>query len=457
MAHHTSSRLPALLGAARLAVTLATLGAVLAAPAAAQDPQPPPGVRLGIDYGVGGKPGVLVLPVAGPAGDSVRAILMRDFDFGDRITVIGSADDPASSPVPAGGATNYPLYQRLGAAAVVQANVTATGLAVSVHDVGQRKVLRTRSFPLAAEPNSAAWRMTLHGVADELEQWITGVRGIAATQIAFSRGDDIWITHTDGAVTTRVTSGGGRAMSAVWHPSGQMLAYSLMTNAGWQIMVRNADGSGARRMSPPGLNITPTFSPDGRLLVYASGEGVGTDLYAVPVEGGSRRRLTVSQRVENVSPTFSPDGRRVAFSSNRTGRPEIWMASVDGGTPEMLTQYEFGVNNERHSPEWSPDNRRIVYHSGTQAGYQVLALSLRDGSVQQLTSDGTNSDASWAPDGRHIVFTSSRSGSQQIWIMDVESGRMRQLTRGAGAPRLAAWSGRVGGPTDDASPAAAAR
>ena len=103
-----SSHLPALLLAGLLA----------AVPAAAQDPQPP-GVRLGIDYGVGGRPGVLVLPVGGAAGDSVRAILMRDFDYGDRITVIGSAEDPASSPVPAGGATNYPLYARLGAAAEV--------------------------------------------------------------------------------------------------------------------------------------------------------------------------------------------------------------------------------------------------------------------------------------------------------------------------------------------------
>ena len=161
-----------------------------------------------------------------------------------------------------------------------------------------------------------------------------------------------------------------------------MVAYSLMTNAGWQIMVRNVDGSGARRMSSPGLNITPTFSPDGRLLVYASGEGVGTDLYAVPVEGGTRRRLTVSQRVENVSPTFSPDGRRVAFSSNRTGRPEIWMASVDGGTPEMLTQYEFGVNNERHSPEWSPDNRRVAFYRFDETGIADYHLALDQTRIQ---------------------------------------------------------------------------
>jgi TolB protein len=141
----------------------------------------------------------------------------------------------------------------------------------------------------------------------------------------------------------------------------------------------------------------------------------------------------------------------VAFASNRTGRPEIWRVSVDGGTPDLLTTYEFGVNNERHSPDWSPDNRRIAYHSGTSAGYQVMTLSLRDGSTQQLTSDGTNEDASWAPDGRHLVFASTRGGTQQIWVMDVESGRMRQLTRGGTRARLPAWSPRAGASAEAAA------
>lgn len=446
-------RLPSLrtLALALVAGTLA-LGA-----AGAQDPQQPPaGVRLSGDYGVGQRPGVLVLPVGGAAGDSVRAILMRDLDYGDRVTVIGSSEDPGTSPVPAGAATNYALYGRLGAAAVVQANVTAGGLAVTVHDVGARKVLRTRAFPLTAAANSPEWRMALHGVSDELELWITGVRGIAQTMVAFSRGTDLWVTHSDGAVTTRVTNGGGRAMGAAWHPRGRLLAYALMTDAGTQIMVRNVDGSGARRMSSPGLNITPAFSPDGRLLVYASGENVGTDLFAVPVEGGTRRRVTVSQRVENTSPTFSPDGRRVAFASNRTGRVEVWSASVDGGTPELLTPYEFGVNSERNSPDWSPDNRRIAYHSAMSNGYQLMTLSLRDGSTQLLTSDGTNEDPSWAPDGRHLVFSSTRGGSQQLWVMDVESGRTRQLTRGTPSARIGAWSSRLGGAAE-AAPDAAAR
>ena len=131
------------------------------------------------------------------------------------------------------------------------------------------------------------------------------------------------------------------------------------------------------------------------------------------------------------------------------------MASVEGGSPEMLTQYEYGVNSERSAPDWSPDNRHIAYQSQTPNGYQLMLLSLRDGASRMLTSDGINEDPSWAPDGRHIVFSSTRGGSRQLWVLDIETFSMRQLTRGAGGARLAAWSGRGEGRT--ASPEAGAQ
>ena len=52
----------------------------------------------------------------------------------------------------------------------------------------------------ASHPTTHA---TLQAEVLPYAQSITGVRGIAQTQVAFSRGEDIFLTHTDGAVTTR--------------------------------------------------------------------------------------------------------------------------------------------------------------------------------------------------------------------------------------------------------------
>lgn len=431
-----------------LAISAAAFSLPLAARTADAQQPTPPGVSIGLEYTTGSKPGVLVLPITGAGGDSIRAILMRDFDFSDRMVVIGNAERPDESPVVAGAATNYPLYARLGAVAVVQASMTPTGLTVSMHDVPKAKVARTRSFTLSGERNDPEWRMSLHGVADELESWITGQRGIAQSQVAFARGSQIFVIHSDGAVTRAVAGAGdGIAMSPAWSPSGNMLAFSVLMPSGTQIMVRELNGGAVRRLpTGPGTNATPVFSPDGQTVVYSHGEEAGTDLYALPTNGGGNpRRITVGRGTDNISPTFSPDGRRIAFASGRTGSPEIWITDVDGANAEPLTAFLFGDQKYRSNPDWSPDNRQLAFQSQIAGRFQIMTMTLRDRNVRQHTSDGVNEDPSWAPDGRHVVFASSRSGTRQLWVLDTESGRMRQLTHGAAGVRMPAWSGMPGG------------
>ena len=76
-------------------------------------------IRIGLRYDPNTKPGVLVLRVPGVNGDSLRAILQRDFDNGDRINVI-AADEAGFPDAPTSGKNgNYPVYAKLGAVALV--------------------------------------------------------------------------------------------------------------------------------------------------------------------------------------------------------------------------------------------------------------------------------------------------------------------------------------------------
>ena len=426
----------------RLSTTLLACGlaAASASPMLAQDTTQR-GVRIGLTYQAGSRPGVMVLPIRGAAGDSVRTIIERDLDYGDRVTVLTGA----AAANPAGGsAINYRLMSQLGAAAIVQATVTATGLHVAVHDVANQSVLQVEDFPLPSNSGSSAWRSAVHAVSDRIEQWLTGTLGIANTKILFVRSGRIYSIDSDGANETAVTEA-GPALSPAWHPSGQHIAYSVMGERGTQVYIRDLRTGQARRLvaTPGGLNITPAFSPDGRTLVYAHGMDEGTDLVmAQAFETTPGRRITVGRGTDNVSPSFSPDGRRIAFTSGRSGHPEVYIMDADGTNAELLTPFNFGDQNYRSNPDWSPDGRLIAFQSQIGGRFQIMTIALRDRSIKQHTSEGQNEDPSWAPDGRHVVFTSSRSGTRQLWVLDVESGRARQLTRGAGA-RLAAWSGRL--------------
>jgi TolB protein len=427
-----AARLP--LGALLFAIT-----SLPGAAARAQDTASVQGVRIGLTYTAGTRPGVYVLPMAGEDADSIRAVITRDLDFGDRISVIA----PDSGEIPA-GPLNYPLYARLGAAAVLQLSHNAAGgLKVVLHEVGAGKVMNAVDFTLVRPLESPEGRLALHAVSDEIERWVTGVTGIAATRIMFERGGSLWVVDSDGA-NARPVAGTANGQSPAWHPTGTSIAFHEMADDGTHIVLRDLRAGTSRRVSSGGgTNITPAFSPDGKTLVYASGLD-GVDLLSMQVVGGeAARRVTVGRGSTNASPTFSPDGRRVAFTSNRTGHAEIYITDSDGADTELLTTSGFGDQLYRADPSWSPDGRFVAFSTQVEGRFQIATIALRDRSVKQHTIDGVNQDPSWSPDARHLVFASTRSGTRQLWVLDTESGRMRQLTHGNVPARYSAWSPRL--------------
>jgi TolB protein len=402
--------------------------------------QAQPGVRLGLIYGEAGKrPGIFVLPIAGAAGDSLRTIMMRDLDFGDRVTVLPKA---TAMPNPVGAALmDYAAAARLGINGVVQVTLSGGFATIVVHDVAAKAVLQRRAVALPGSPNSAGWRMAAHGASDLCEEWITGVRGIAATRFAYVSDGRIWVIDSDGLNAMPLT-GGAKALSPSFHPSGQSIAYAALEPAGSAIYVTDLRGASRRVVAPVGLNISPTFTPDGSGIAYAHGDDFGTELLLVSATGGTPRRISIGRGSDNTSPTFSPDGRRLAFTSGRSGHPDVYIADDDGTNADVLAALSSTAQAYRSSPDWSPDGRAIVFQSQLGGRFQTMLITLRDRVVKQLTSEGANEDPAWGPDARHVVVSSTRSGVRQLWVVDSETGRARQVTVTGGA-RLSAWSPRL--------------
>lgn len=425
------------------ALVLVAAAALVAAAGVARAQDTTRGVRIGLTYTPGTKPGVLVLPVNGSHGDSVRTILQRDLDFGDRVNVIAiDASSLDSTADGSRGQFNYPLYARLGAAAMVQATVTETGVHVAIHDVAKQRVERVRDHPISEEPLSADWRMALHEVSDELEFLISGVRGIAATRILYSSAGRVWQVDSDGAGATALTGDVG-ALFPSWHPKGTHITYTTLGNLGSTVVLREIGGPTRTIAGTPGTtNITPVFSPDGSILVYSTIRDMTADLVAVSPFNPSEpmRRVTVGRNSLNTKPSFSADGRRIAYTSDRLGHPEVYISDADGTNAELLTPFNYGDQSHRSDPDWSPDGRLIAFQSQIEGRFQIMTINPRDRVPRRHTSEGINEFPSWAPDSRHLVFMSTRSGSKQLWVLDVESGRVRQLTRVAAGARYGDWS-----------------
>jgi len=396
------------------------------------------GVRLGLTYEAGTKPGVIVLPVRDDDDDSLRVIVQRDLDYSDRFTVIALDQKTLTGLVPAPGEKiNFALVAKFGAALLVRMTPTTQGLHVAAYDVAKGQLLQSEHFLF--DHRDRDWRFALHGISDQIEQWALGKRGIAQTRIAYVSNGELKIIDSDGAETRAITTGRG-ALSPAWSPGGESVVFTVLGNTGTQVQELDVRTGRTRRISQirAGLNITPVYQPGGNAILYAQGTGNGTDLVLAELDSSAPRRITIGKGTDNTSPSYSPDGTKIAFISGKSGSPQVYIMDADGSNVQLLTPYTPGVRSYRASPDWSPDGRAVAYEQ-QNGNFQIFTIDLRDRAPKQLTSEGENEDPSWAPDGRHIVFTSSRTGDKQLWILDTETGRARQLTHTKGA-RLAAWS-----------------
>ena len=422
-------------------VALLAAAPLAARPLAAQDTsRVQDAIRLGIEYRPGVRPKMVVIP--GPGLDSLRAIVWRDLDYSDRFEMIPVLE--ASSSAPSTGEVNYGIYKLMGAEFAVELAPAAGGITARLHDLNLSRVRNEQLVPVAPETDPG-FRMDAHRLSDDITRWATGTAGAAASRLLFVSGGRVYRSDSDGAGLVPLTPAGATALSPVWSPDAQRIAYTRL-EAGRGAVVVQSLGSGAMVTAPgsqSALNITPAFGPDGRTLAFAHSDEAGTDIFTANVaDQCCAQRLTVGRFADNLSPTFSPDGRRIAFVSTRSGPPQIYVMAADGTDQELLAPFDYGATGSSNAPEWSPDGANVVFHREVSRSPQLFLVDVAGRRVKQLTSAGRNEDPTWAPDGRHVAFISDRSGRRQIWIIDVETGRVRQI-RTPDAARLPSWSRRV--------------
>jgi tol-pal system beta propeller repeat protein TolB len=287
-------------------------------------------------------------------------------------------------------------------------------------------------------------RMDIHNVSDEIERWITGVRGIAATKIAFVDGTALKIVDSDGA-NERTIPTVGAALSPAWHPSGKFLVYVDADDRGTRIAQVDLRTMKPRLLSSSnrGLNITPVYTKDGKSIVWASGGDAPAELFLASANGddSTARPFVGRSGFETTSPSFSPDGKQMAFMSPRPLTPQIYAMNVDGTGLRLMTPVVAGKRSYRTGPDWSPKGDEIAFQQ-QNGDFQVWTITVKDRVMKQLTFDGENEDPSWAPDGQHLSIT-RRLGPigapRSIWVLDKITGRLRQITQNGDA-RLSDWS-----------------
>jgi hypothetical protein len=181
--------------------------------------------------------------------------------------------------------------------------------------------------------------------------------------------------------------------SGAWDREGKRIALGAVAKGRPVLVIIDAkSGSKLEEISLPKLGeiFTPSWSPDGRAVVFSASNGGYTDLFVYDFEAKGVRQLT-NDAYADLQPAWSPDGSSIVFVTDRfsTKLPTLdagnyRLAAIDPAGREVraLPGFEVGKNI---NPQWSRDGRNLFFISDRSGASNIYRLETATGTVFQLT------------------------------------------------------------------------
>lgn len=265
---------------------------------------------------------------------------------------------------------------------------------------------------------------------------------------------DLRIRHPDGSVTFGIL-GSDRLSSPIgpsqsWAPDAGAIAYSAWSDGSDVPMneeifvVRLSDGAITDLTNDPATDHSPSWSPDGTRIAFASDRDGTTELYLMNADGSGLSRLTYGIGAEGRA-SWSPDGTRLVFTCSVAGNRDLCSIAADGSALTRLTTDP----SDDFDPAFSPDGTRLVFatrrYDPSLSKANIAVLSLDGGGVTRVTSrSGRFGQPAWSPSADRIAYVSWDGGAcneycdSRVYVVNADGTGSTYLDHGSGPTWIAA-------------------
>jgi dipeptidyl aminopeptidase/acylaminoacyl peptidase len=266
------------------------------------------------------------------------------------------------------------------------------------------------------------------------------------TKIAFATGGQIWTMNADGSNAVQITKISTGAGNPVWSPDGRMIAFSS------EVHPDCADDECNRKYNEASENGKVKAHVTERLLYrhWTEWRDVKrTHVFVVSLDSGIARDVTPGDfdappyaASTGNDYAFSPDSKEIAFLKNPdkveaiSTNSDVFIVPLNGGTARNITATNKGYDA---SPAYTPDGKYIIFRSQATEGFEadrwrIMRFNRNNGETVELTNglDLQADDFTITRDGKTIFFTANNRGLSPVYQLPVES------TKGKNSPAYTA-------------------
>lgn len=285
-----------------------------------------------------------------------------------------------------------------------------------------------------------------HGIADMVWPFLTGQEGFFSTKIAYCKEEQvsknkyskhIYVADYDGSFPQPLITTSSMSVAPRWNKDSQipLLFYSECTPSNIRLMAVDMNKKKKIVSNFDGMNMFPSFSHDGKKVVYCASRGDGS-CHLYYYEKGIFKKITHNEG-NNVSPVLSDDGNSIFFCSDfQTGRPQIYCYNMKKNQIERLTDSGYCT-----APAYCDKKQLLAYTKIVDGLNQIFLYDIMNKTHKQLTFDQSNKEeCCWSACGNLLLFCSRQAGLSRLVMLDLLSQEQRFITSSNDKCSYPAWS-----------------
>jgi TolB protein len=244
--------------------------------------------------------------------------------------------------------------------------------------------------------------------------------------------NQICIMNADGSGFRRLTTDNNRQhYYPSLAPDGQSAFYAAFREENiYEIYEINLTSGAVKQLTNRiGVVNAPEVSPDGKSIVFMRWT-VNSNRNLIMLMDRDGKNQNNIPHAEGWDPTWSPDGKYVLFASDESGSVQLYSIRTDGKQLKQISN----LPAIRGRSDWSPDGGSIVTYSGPSWHREVYIMNADGTNARILSPAGGNSQGpSISPDGNWVAFTAyfdhpNEDHGCEIYIMRIDGTDLRRLT-----------------------------